>query len=95
MYLTNNINEIIENNIPNDVLPGKSVEQKLLAILSVWQDMRKSNIEYQERFEKLFKDFEYTLNLLVVAEPTTSDETKQIINDWLNHWRELSQNKEE
>jgi hypothetical protein len=35
--------------------------------------MRKSNLEYEQRFEKLFKDFEYTLNLLVIAEPTTSE----------------------
>jgi hypothetical protein len=95
MYLTKRINSIIEMNIPKDMFPGKTTEEKLLAILSVWQDMRKSNLEYEQRFEKLFKDFEYTLNLLVIAEPTTSDESKQMINDWLNHWRELSQNKEE
>lgn len=95
MYLTKRINSIIENNVPADMFPGKSAEEKLLGILSVWQDMRKANLEYEQRFEKLFKDFEYTLNLLVIAEPTTNDESKQMINDWLNHWREISHNKEE
>lgn len=89
--LEKSIIKIIENKIPKDLLPDETTEHKLMAILDVWQDMRKSNIEYREKFDGLFKDFEYTLNLLNLAEKElTNKELKQEINKWLDYYRKLS-----
>ena len=32
--------KIVEDKIPKDLLPDLTTEEKLLAILNVWQDMR-------------------------------------------------------
>jgi hypothetical protein len=65
--------KIVEDKIPKDLLPDLTTEEKLLAILNVWQEMRISNDEYIKKFDGLIKDLEFTLNLLNLAEKSLVD----------------------
>jgi hypothetical protein len=82
--------KIVEDKIPKDLLPDLTTEEKLLAILNVWQEMRISNDEYIKKFDGLIKDLEFTLNLLNLAEKSLVDsDLKTEINNWLEYYRNL------
>lgn len=83
----------IESKLPEGFLPDHTTEEKVLIILDVWQGMRESILQDQNKLEGAMKDLEYTLNLLNLAESNLGDEhveLKKGINDWLDYYRNLS-----
>lgn len=81
----------IEKKLPQDFLPDHTLEEKVLIVLDVWQGMRQTITDQQDKFDKLIKDFEFTLNLLNLTEPTIeNEELKKSVNDWLEYYRKIS-----
>ena len=82
----------IERKLPKEFLSNHTTGEKVLIILDVWQSMKDKIADQDKKLEGAMKDFEFTLNLLNIAETHIIDNDifKKKVNDWLDYYRNLS-----